>query len=116
MNEPQFQDIEPETPICVDCTHLVGRRNYFETAAQWKCAFKDNVTSISKDLVSGMNVYSYQFSTCYSCRQDEQGCGPTGKWFQKYEVYQPPARPLFGRKPAEAPSKSVDELLGELDI
>ena len=116
MSEPQFQDLAPETPVCAECEHLVGRRAYTESAREWKCAFQENVLNITKDAVTGTNVYHYQFATCYDCRADARGCGPAGQWFKKYIAFTSPPRSLIPGKKPGGPTKTAEELLGELDI
>ena len=120
-------DLQPEPPYCCDCAHLVGRRTYHEKAETWKCAAKENITSITVDLVTGFNVYHYLFESCYEARLPlalvstrgvgklkEEGCGPEGRWFLKYEhvEHNPSGLNLGGRR---RPQADAEDLLKELE-
>ena len=107
---------EHEDRICAACAHLVGRRTFYETGAEWKCHAKQNVLGSSKDLVTGKIIYELRFSTCYLAREDHFvmltpseakqliSCGTVAQWFDLY------TRPDYsGFAPAD-PEKLLKEL------
>src|SRR6266480_639914 len=101
--------MESEPRLCSECQYLVGRRSYLESAAEWRCHAKENVTSIETDLVTGMAIYRLRFETCYSARSAEvdRGCGSAGKWWEKYQ------QPDYRHKiPSQ---RTAEDLLKELD-
>ena len=68
--------------------------------------------SLSKDLVTGTQVYHLRFATCYDARssaEEADGCGSAGKWWAEYTEYYP--------KPKLAGGKihTAEALLAELD-
>ena len=94
-----------EVPLCRDCSSLVGRRPNTWEAKEWKCSKSRTGT----DLVSGSPVYAL---TCYAAREDGQACGPLGALFELYT--QPDYSPPAGKR--AAPTKTADDLLGELNL
>lgn len=92
-------------PTCADCSHLVGRRPNTWEATTWKCG----LSKTGEDIVSGSPLYAL---LCYAAREAGQPCGPTGAQFQRYTQ---PSYSLPAGKRA-GPTKTADDLLGELDI
>ena len=103
--------MESEPRLCSECRYLVGRRSYPEMAAEWKCHAKENISSISTDLVTGLAVYHLRFKSCYDARLLEagaDGCGSAGKWWVKY------VQPDF-RIAKSSSQRTAEDLLKELD-
>lgn len=107
---------EPEVPgqvYCAECTHLVGRRHIHEQSAEWRCAAKQNVLAVSKDLVTGRSVYHYAQPSCRAARESSEACGSAGQWYAKYEPFVPPPQGIAARRsPTSKPN--ADDLLAEL--
>lgn len=107
-----FQPEAPGQAYCAECAHLVGRRHIHEQAAEWRCAAKQNVLAVSKDLVTGQSVYHYSKPSCRDAREDPAACGSAGQWYLKYQPFNPPVRTS---NPHKGPSKpNADDLLAEL--
>lgn len=70
---------------CIDCKHLLGRRMSPENFLSWKCAAKQNTKSERRNLVSGQIITERIAEGCCEARVHPEGCGPEGKWYEKYE-------------------------------
>lgn len=93
--------------VCASCKHLVGRRDYFDTAEKWRCHHVQNVVRTHTDLVTGKTVYTLRWESCYSARAQDAGCGQAGKWWEGYEA---PQLHLAGGS-----KMTADSLLAELE-
>lgn len=103
----------PNDRYCAQCTYLVGRRTYSDLAESWTCHAPENVTTTSRDLVTGNTVYHLRFTTCYDARgaasEDTGGCGAAGKWFKEYVT------PEFRPRVVAGKEKTAQELLKEIE-
>ena len=109
-------NFEPEAPgqvYCAECAHLIGRRTVHEQADSWRCAAKQNVLAVSKDLVTGSTVYHYTQPSCRAAREAPNACGSAGLWYTKYEPFVPPARSSNPLRSSQS-KPSADDLLAEL--
>ena len=74
---------------CVNCKHLLGKRDRPELAAtDWRCHHPSNIASSYEDPVTGVQVQRYVLTNIYSCRSELPSmgalCGVEGKVFEEY--------------------------------
>ena len=90
-----------QPPVCAECSHLLGRRDYTDMWEVWKCS----KLPTGRNLISGVQ----QFETCKYSRSSvsPQQCGTEGRLFERYTP--PEHRPSAGGK------ASADALLEQLE-
>ena len=74
-NEPAF---------CSQCKHVIGIRNNYYAADEWKCGHPFNVIDKGFDLVTGASLREH-IKTPKELRYSDTGCARSGEWFEPYE-------------------------------
>jgi hypothetical protein len=97
--------------FCADCKWLLGVRHKTEDYSNWHCVNPQNLIKNEKrwNLVTGIQEYirAYQEGSLVVLRTEERYCGPTGKWFEKYERPEYRSSPTIGGKEAVALTEEV---------
>lgn len=81
MSEILNPPIEEEKKFCINCSHLLGNRQYSENWQNWKCSKTKQEDGIN--LVTGEMIFKTSY--CENIRKSEIACGPQGKWYEEYE-------------------------------
>src|SRR6267143_5015237 len=79
--EAIVNDMKEEQKFCIKCTHLLGNRSYPENWEGWKCSKTKQEAGIN--LVNGDMIFVDAY--CDKVRQNQESCGPEGKWYEEYK-------------------------------
>lgn len=109
-------EIATSLKFCVNCEYIAT--NYDKDSSRYRCFAPQNLVSKEINLVTGMDIKHWRYSSCDLCRSapvdsttpESDGCGKVARWFV-LKKEEPPLRVegdrLVNREGKKKPQSSL---------